>query len=455
MKKGNIIVVDDNKNVLTALRILLENYFENVTLLSSPKQLLLNIQEFNPDIVLLDMNFSAGINTGNEGLYWLSEIKKQDADLPVVLFTAYADIDLAVKALKQGATDFVVKPWDNARLIATLQSAFALRESRKEVKQLREKQDVLKSELNKERNICWGVSKAMQDLQRLIEKVAQTDANILITGENGTGKEVVAREIHRLSPRNKETLITVDMGAITESLFESELFGHVKGSFTDAKSDRIGKIEAANHGTLFLDEIGNLSYPLQAKLLNVLQSRTIVKVGDNKPIPIDIRLISATNRNLQESVRKGEFREDLLYRINTIQVEIPALRNRKEDIPMLVEFFLKKYARKYRKENIRISSGALGKLKDYPWHGNIRELQHTLEKAIILSDANVLHSGDFYLSKPSSHSGSANPATLDESEKRLIENALERNKDNMSAVAAELGITRPTLYNKMKKYGLN
>jgi len=415
----------------------------------------LNIQEFNPDIVLLDMNFSAGINTGNEGLYWLSEIKKQDADLPVVLFTAYADIDLAVKALKQGATDFVVKPWDNARLIATLQSAFALRESRKEVKQLREKQDVLKSELNKERNICWGVSKAMQDLQRLIEKVAQTDANILITGENGTGKEVVAREIHRLSPRNKETLITVDMGAITESLFESELFGHVKGSFTDAKSDRIGKIEAANHGTLFLDEIGNLSYPLQAKLLNVLQSRTIVKVGDNKPIPIDIRLISATNRNLQESVRKGEFREDLLYRINTIQVEIPALRNRKEDIPMLVEFFLKKYARKYRKENIRISSGALGKLKDYPWHGNIRELQHTLEKAIILSDANVLHSGDFYLSKPSSHSGSANPATLDESEKRLIENALERNKDNMSAVAAELGITRPTLYNKMKKYGLN
>ena len=265
MKKGNILVVDDNKNVLTALRILLENYFKTVTLLSSPKQLHSMIQEVNPDVVLLDMNFSAGINTGNEGLYWLSEVKKSDPDLPVVLFTAYADIDLAVKALKQGANDFVVKPWDNARLIATLQSAYALRESRKEVKQLREKQSVLQGELNKERDICWGVSNVMQELQRLIKKVALTDANILITGENGTGKEVVAREIYRHSSRNKEVLITVDMGAITESLFESELFGHVKGSFTDAKSDRTGKFEAANRGTLFLDEIGNLSFPYKLK----------------------------------------------------------------------------------------------------------------------------------------------------------------------------------------------
>jgi len=455
MKKGSILVVDDNKNVLSALRIFLENCFESVTLLTSPNQIPVSIKESNPDVVLLDMNFSAGINTGNEGLYWLSEIKKLDADLPVVLFTAYADIELAVKALKQGAADFVVKPWDNARLIATLQSAYALRESQKEVKLLREKQDVLKSELNKERDICWGVSKIMKDLQQLIEKVALTDANILITGENGTGKEVIAREIHRLSPRNKETLITVDMGAITESLFESELFGHVKGSFTDAKSDRIGKIEAANHGTLFLDEIGNLSYPLQAKLLNVLQSRTIVKVGDNKPLPIDIRLISATNRNLHDSVRKGDFREDLLYRINTIQVEIPALRERKDDIPLLTEFFLKKYALKYRKDNIRLSNEAIGKLKQYSWPGNIRELQHTLEKAIILSEKNILHSGDFYLNKPVSRSEIINSSTLDEAEKRLIISALERNKDNMSAVAAELGISRPTLYSKMKKYGIN
>jgi len=454
MKKGSILVVDDNKNVLTALRILLENYFESVTLLSSPKNIQTVIHEVSPDIVLLDMNFSAGINTGNEGLYWLSEIKKQDADLPVVLFTAYADIDLAVKALKQGANDFVVKPWDNARLVATLQSAYALRESRKEVKQLREKQSVLQGELNKERDICWGVSKAMQELQRLIQKVALTDANILITGENGTGKEVIAREIYRLSPRNKEVLISVDMGAITESLFESELFGHVKGSFTDAKTDRTGKFEAANHGTLFLDEIGNLSYPLQAKILNALQSRTITKVGDNKPVTIDIRLISATNRNLQESVRKGEFREDLLYRINTIHVEIPALRERKEDIPILAEFFLKKYARKYHKESIHFSGEAINKLKEYLWPGNIRELQHTLEKAVILAETNVLQAYDFYLN-PIVQTGIEMPGTLDEAEKRLIQNSLKRNNENYSAAAAELGITRPTLYNKMKKYHLD
>ena len=454
MKKGTILVVDDNKNVLTALRILLENYFEGVTLLTSPKQLQNTIRELNPDIVLLDMNFSAGINTGNEGLYWLSEIKKSDADLPVVLFTAYADIDLAVKALKQGANDFVVKPWDNARLIATLQSAYALRESLKEVKQLREKQHVLQGELNKELEICWGVSKSMQDLKRLIQKVALTDANILITGENGTGKEVVAREIYRYSSRNKEVLITVDMGSITESLFESELFGHVKGSFTDAKADRTGKFEAANRGTLFLDEIGNLSYPLQAKILNALQSRTIVKVGDNKPIPVDIRLISATNRNLQESVKKGEFREDLLYRINTIQIEIPPLRERKEDIPLLAEFFLKKYARKYYKENISLSNEAISKLKEYHWPGNIRELQHTLEKAVILSESSLLHVGDFYLNQPV-QTDIVNPTTLDEAEKYLIINSLKRNNDNLSAVASELGITRPTLYSKMKKYNLN
>jgi len=454
MKKGSILVVDDNKNVLTALRILLESYFESVTLLSSPNQLIATMRESNPDIVLLDMNFSAGINTGNEGLYWLSEVKKQDADLPVVLFTAYADIDLAVKALKQGASDFVVKPWDNAKLVATLQSAYALRESRKEVKVLREKQSVLQRELNKERDICWGVSKAIQELQRLIQKVALTDANILITGENGTGKEVIAREIYRLSPRNKEVLITVDMGAITESLFESELFGHVKGSFTDAKTDRTGKFEAANHGTLFLDEIGNLSYPLQAKILNALQSRTIVKVGDNKPIPVDIRLISATNRNLQESVQKGEFREDLLYRINTIHVEVPPLRERKDDISMLADFFLKKYARKYLKEDIRLSDEAINKLKDYQWPGNIRELQHTLERVVILSDSAILQAGDFYLN-PTVQIDIENPGTLEEAEKRLILNSLKRNSDNLSVVAAELGITRPTLYSKMKKYHIN
>jgi DNA-binding NtrC family response regulator len=451
MKKGSILVVDDNKNVLTALRILLENYFETVTLLSSPKQIYTLLRDAAPDIVLLDMNFSAGINSGNEGLFWLSEIKKQDTDLPVVLFTAYADIELAVKALKQGASDFVVKPWDNARLIATLQAAFSLRESRNSVRQLRERQSVLSGELNREQAVCWGVSEAVRDLRRLIEKVAVTDANILITGENGTGKEVIAREIQRLSSRSREVMITVDMGAVTESLFESELFGHVKGSFTDAKTDRAGKFEAASHGTLFLDEIGNLSYPMQAKLLSVLQSRQVVRVGGNKPVPLDIRLICATNRDLHESVRKGEFREDLLYRINTIQVDVPPLRERKEDIPPLAEFFLKKYAAKYGKGEISFSPATVGKLQAYRWPGNIRELQHTVEKAVILSETDVLHIGDFYLNPSASASVRLDNMTLEEAEKILIQNALKRNRDNLSATAAELGITRPTLYSKMKK----
>ncbi|GHU79310.1 sigma-54-dependent Fis family transcriptional regulator [Bacteroidia bacterium] len=455
LKKGSILIIDDNKNVLTALRILLTNYFETVTLLSSPNQIHQILREAKPDVVLLDMNFSAGINSGNEGLFWLSEIKKQDADLPVVLFTAYADIDLAVKALKQGAGDFVVKPWDNARLVATLQSAYSLRESRKEVKRLREKQSVLQGELNKENEICWGVSPAMQELHHLIKKVAHTDANILITGENGTGKEVIAREIHRISSRNKAVLITVDMGAITESLFESELFGHVKGSFTDAKTDRAGKFEVANGGTLFLDEIGNLSYPLQAKLLSVLQSRQVVRVGDNRPVPVDIRLISATNRHLPDSVQKGAFREDLLYRINTIQIEMPALRERKEDIPLLAKFFLKKYAGKYDKNDMTFSADAIDKLQDYHWPGNIRELQHTIEKAVILSENAVLQPEDFYLNKPLRMEANLTATTLEDAEKLLIQNALKRNSANLSAVAEELGITRPTLYSKLKKYGIS
>ena len=331
MKKGNILIVDDNKNVLSALRILLSDYFENIVLLTSPNTLMSELRDKNPDVVLLDMNFSAGINSGNEGLFWLSEIKKADEELPVVLFTAYADIDLAVKALKVGATDFVVKPWDNAKLLATLQSAYSLRQSRKEVKKLREKQSVLNRDIQKEEDICWGKSPAMQRLLTMIKKVAVTDANVLITGENGTGKELIAKMIHRYSPRAAETLISVDMGAVTETLFESELFGHVKGAFTDAKADRSGKFEAADGGSLFLDEIGNLSYPLQAKLLSALQTRHITRVGSNKSISVDIRLISATNKNLFKSVKKGEFREDLLYRINTIHLEVPPLRERRED----------------------------------------------------------------------------------------------------------------------------
>ena len=454
MKKGSILVVDDNKNVLSALRILLDGYFEQVHLLSSPKMLVSTLREKNPDIVLLDMNYSAGINSGNEGLYWLSEIKKIDSELPVVLFTAYADIELAVKALKEGASDFVVKPWDNTKLLATLQAAFSLRLSRKEVKKLREKQNVLNSELNKEEDVCWGKSEVMQNLLHLMEKVASTDANILITGENGTGKELIAKKIHHLSLRANETLVSVDMGAVTESLFESELFGHTKGSFTDAKTDRAGKFEAADKGSLFLDEIGNLGYTLQAKLLTALQSRYIIRVGSNTPIPVDIRLICATNRNLFKAVQNGEFREDLLYRIDTIQIEVPPLRNRKEDILLLADFFLNKFTKKYNKKELKLSSKAATKLENYLWPGNVRELQHAIEKAVILSDGTELQPTDFYMRPMENKAAMIESMNLEEMEKILIEKALTKYDKNISAIASELGITRPTLYSKMKKYGL-
>lgn len=454
MKKGNILIVDDNKNVLNSLRILLNNHFEEITLLSSPKMLLSTMREKNPDVVLLDMNFSAGINSGNEGLFWLSEIKRVDSELPVVLFTAYADIDLAVKALKEGANDFIVKPWDNAKLIATLQSAFSLRQSRKEVRKLREKQNVLNQEINKEQDICWGNSANMQQLLSMIKKVAVTDANVLITGENGTGKELIAKTIHRYSQRSNETLVSVDMGAITETLFESELFGHVKGAFTDAKADRAGKFEAADNGSLFLDEIGNLNYSLQAKLLAALQSRQIIRVGSNKPISVNIRLIAATNKDLFEAVRSGEFREDLLYRINTIHLEVPPLRERKGDIPLLANFFLQKLAKKYKKENLSLTEKAIQKLVDYNWPGNVRELEHAIEKAVILSDGEKLEPSDFYLRTSDARKDVIDVITLEEMEKVLIKKAVKKHNNNISAVAAELGITRPTLYSKMKKYGL-
>lgn len=454
MKKGNILIVDDNKNVLSALRILLSDYFENIVLLTSPNTLMSELWDKNPDVVLLDMNFSAGINSGNEGLFWLSEIKKADEELPVVLFTAYADIDLAVKALKGGATDFVVKPWDNAKLLATLQSAYSLRQSRKEVKKLREKQSVLNRDIQKEEDICWGKSPAMQRLLTMIKKVAVTDANVLITGENGTGKELIAKMIHRYSPRAEETLISVDMGAVTETLFESELFGHVKGAFTDAKADRSGKFEAADGGSLFLDEIGNLSYPLQAKLLSALQTRHITRVGSNKSISVDIRLISATNKNLFKSVKEGEFREDLLYRINTIHLEVPPLRERREDIPQLADFFLRRLARKYGKSDLKLGEKTLCKLESYAWPGNVRELEHAIEKAVILSDNQELQPNDFYMRTPDETSFVVESFTLEEMEKILIEKALRKYDNNISAVAAELGISRPTLYSKIRKYEL-
>ncbi len=455
VKKGRVLVVDDNRNVLNALRIFLEGHFEEVFLLSSPVSLVSTVKEKSPDVVLLDMNFSAGINSGNEGLFWLSEVKKVDPELPVVLFTAYADIELAIKALKEGASDFVVKPWDNAKLLATLRSALELRLSRREVRRLREKQSTLNRELNRDDEICWGVSYAMKQLLEVLKKVAVTDANVLITGENGTGKELIAKKIHHLSKRSGEPMVSVDLGAVTESLFESELFGHVKGAFTDAKSDRAGKFEAADGGTLFLDEIGNLSYPLQAKLLTALQSRHVTRVGSNKPIPVDIRLVSATNKDLHLMVREGLFREDLLYRINTIQVEVPPLRDRREDIAPLGRFFLDRFSRKYNKPAMEFGPEAMAKLQHYRWPGNVRELEHAVEKAVILAEGATLGPSDFYFNAADEQAQIVDTISIEDMEKLLIVKSLEKNGRNISAVAVQLGISRPTLYSKMKKYGLD
>ena len=442
---GTIIIVDDNKGVLTAVQLLLKNHFSKTITLSSPVSLSSVLREENPEVVLLDMNFTSGINNGNEGLFWLHEIKRQYPNLPVVLFTAYADIDLAVRGIKEGATDFIVKPWDNQKLVETLLNAASQAKEGKKKNRKKENPSIAA--------MYWGESSAMQQLRMLVEKVATTNANILITGENGTGKEMLAREIHALSSRYKETMVSVDMGAITESLFESELFGHVKGSFTDAHADRTGKFEAANHSSLFLDEIGNLPYHLQAKLLTAIQQRSIVRVGSNEPVPVDIRLICATNRNLQGMVDKGEFREDLLYRINTIHVEIPPLRNRREDIVPLAERFITRFCKQYDKAPISLTASACEKLTAHSWYGNIRELEHAIEKAVIICDGNSIPAEMFQLVQKTEIQ-KTEASTLEEMEKAMIRKALDKCEGNLSAVASQLGITRQTLYNKMKKFSL-
>ena len=449
-KQGTILVVDDNKGILTAVQMLLGTCFEKVITISTPNKIKATLHDENIDVVLLDMNFSSGINTCNEGLFWLSEIKKEDASIQVVLFTAYADIDLAVRGIKEGAADFVVKPWDNAKLLETLKTAYNIRTANHKGFSIVTDKLVV----SKESGMFWGESNAMQQLRSLIEKVARTDANILVTGENGTGKEMLAREIHLLSNRKKETLVPVDMGAITETLFESELFGHVKGAFTDARADRPGKFEVANKGTLFLDEIGNLSYHLQAKLLTALQRRSIVRVGSNTPIPVNIRLICATNRDLQEMVQKGDFREDLLYRINTIHVEIPPLRERPEDIVPLTEIFLSKYTKIYGKTAMCLSLDAKEKLKAQPWFGNIRELEHTIEKAVIIAERSVLDGNDFDFPRAKKKPVTKEATTLEEMEYNMIKNAMDKYSGNLSLVASQLGISRQTLYNKIKRYEL-
>ena len=443
--KAKILVVDDNSGIRAALKVLLPLHFSQVELIPSPKELVTKLADFRPDVVLLDMNFHTDINTGNEGLFWLSEIKKRTPETEVVLFTAYADIQLAVEGMKRGAFDFIVKPWDNDKLVETLKAAYD-RTGKKE------KTAVAPSSMK----MFWGKGPAMSAIRQTVEKISATDASVLITGENGTGKDVLAGEIHRMSDRALRPMICVDAGAITETLFESELFGHVKGAFTDAHTDHVGKFEQADGGTLFLDEIGNIPLHLQAKLLRAIQNRSITRVGDTKTIPVDIRLICATNKDLDKMVHDEEFREDLYYRINTMHLHLPALRERTDEIIPLAEMFVNKFAEKYRRNVCGISTDAAELLKGHSWSGNIRELSNCIEKAVILSENESLSAADLEIvpARKAESIEVSSTDTLEETEEKAIRAAMARFGGNLSMVAKSLEISRPTLYSKLKKYGI-
>lgn len=449
-RRGTVLVIDDNRNILVSLKYLLGDYFAKVLTANDPGVLPSLLLQEQVDVALLDMNFSPGLNNGNEGLYWLRYVKQLRLQVQVVLFTAYADISLAVAGMKDGAFDFVVKPWDNARLVQTLLDAY--RESKGEKR--RNDKHQAKS---RESEMYWGHSPVMQHIKSVVERVSATDANVLITGENGTGKDMLAREIHRLSGRSGNPMVVADMGAVAETLFESELFGHVKGAFTGAFADRVGRFEAADGGTLFLDEIANLPYHLQSKLLTVIQKHSVVKVGSNIEQSIDVRLICATNRDLDLMVRKGEFREDLLYRINTIHLHLPPLRERPDDIVAFADMFVKRYSQQYGRGEAGLSAGARQSMLGYSWPGNIRELQHAIERAVILSDSG----GEIDMLQISSNKSAGQQTSrqdaivpLDEMERNMVQMAIDKCNGNLSAAAAQLGITRQTLYNKMKRYGL-
>ena len=461
-KIGKILVVDDNLGIRRALEILLPVHFAEVKTIPSPATLVSSLEQFRPDVVLLDMNFNTSINTGNEGLYWAGEIKKMVPDVEVVLFTAYADIALAVEGMKRGAFDFLVKPWENDKLIEVLTAA------RDKARKTMGRDARSGSGMTGNRSgmtdanvipgltgnpMFWGTSQPMAAIRKTLDKIAPTDATVLITGENGTGKDVLAKEIHAHSLRSEKPMVAVDAGAITETLFESELFGHVKGAFTDAHTDHMGKFEQADGGTLFLDEIGNIPLHLQAKLLRAIQNRSIVRVGGTEARPINIRLICATNMDLEALVRQGRFREDLYYRINTVHIALPALRDRQEDIVPLAELFLKRFAEKYHRPLTGIAPEAADLLKAQRWSGNIRELQNCIEKAVILSEGTVLTAKDLQLDA-GSLPGIWDDCHSERSEESKVREAMERCNGNISAAAKALGVSRPTLYAKLKKYGL-
>ena len=454
---GKILIIDDDEDVLLAAKMLLKKHAQQVLMEKNPKKIPFLLNNDTYDVILLDMNFSKDITSGKEGFYWLNQILEKDPQAVVILITAFGDVEMAVRALKEGATDFVLKPWQNEKLIATISAASKLKKSYKEVETLKKAKKQLQEDSNQPFRDIIGASSAMMNVFKTIDKVAQTDANVLILGENGTGKELVARALHQKSMRKDNVFISVDMGAITETLFESELFGHKKGAFTDAKEDRAGRFEVANSGTLFLDEIGNLGMPLQSKLLTVIQKREVTRIGTNSSIPVDIRLVCATNMPIYDMVQDNSFRQDLLYRINTVEIQLPPLRDRGDDVPLLADHFMAMYCKKYRKEKMRLASNTIKKMQKYHWPGNIRELQHTIERAIIMSDSSVLHPDDFFFNADMSKESQedlANNFNLEDVEKTVIQKAINKHSGNISKAAKELGLTRASLYRRLEKHGL-
>ncbi len=455
-KTGNILIVDDNEDLLLAARLFLKQHFYLVHTENDPEKIPTLLQNENYDVILLDMNFTMDSTSGVEGFMWLDRILQSDPSMVVILITAFGDVEMAVKAVKAGAVDFVLIHWQNEKLLATISSALNLRYSRLEVDKLRSQQQQLSKDIDQRYHDMIGVSPAMQHVFATIDKVAPTDADVLILGENGTGKELVARALHRQSKRAAEVFISVDMGAIAETLFESELFGHMRGAFTDAREDRPGRFELASGGTLFLDEIGNLSLAMQAKLLSVLETRKVTRLGSSKSREIDIRLICATNMPIYEMVAQNEFRQDLLYRMNTVEINLPALNERREDIPLLVDYFMKMFSRKYQKAITGVSAPAMKKLEKYKWPGNIRELRHTLERAIILADTSMLQPMDFLFPESEKETEGVvfDNYNLEDVEKTVIRKALKKHEGNISHAAKELGLTRTSLYRRMEKYRL-
>ena len=453
--KNSVLIVDDNQAVLSALAQLLEYEVEKVIGIKSPGLIPGIIETQEIDVIIMDMNFSRGSTDGQEGITWLKRILKDDPDAVVLMITAYGEMDLAIEAMKSGATDFIAKPWDNDKLVATVRSGIMLKESRRQVKTLKSKQDHLSHYIDAGHEKLYGKSSEMYRVQETIRKVAPSDSNVLVLGENGTGKELIAREIHQASSRSNEVFVHVDLGAISESLFESELFGHTRGAFTDAKTDKPGRIEIASGGTLFLDEIGNLQPAMQTKLLNVLQNREIYRIGSNKPQAANFRLISATNQDLHALISGKRFREDLYYRINTIELTAPPLRDRGQDIIDLANYFLEKYRLKHKRPGLLFSPGALDAIQGNQWPGNVRQLQHSVERAVLMADERKIKASDIFpgATGPPIPDELSRP-TLAQLEEISIRDSIQRNGGNLAKAARELGVARSTLYNKMKSYGI-